>query len=95
MVPLTRMGSPGFPRRPGCIPTPAGDIFEFPLTTMRCFGENVPFTGGLALRLTLVPDLPLVRCAVPFTEPVKVQCGPQTVRFESFQPEQKNFKLVR
>jgi polysaccharide deacetylase family protein (PEP-CTERM system associated) len=52
MVPLTRMGSPGFPSRPGPIATPAGEIFEFPLTTMRCFGERVPFTGGLALRVT-------------------------------------------
>lgn len=52
MVPLTRMGSPGFPVNPGPVPTPSGDIFEFPLTAMRCFGENIPFTGGLALRLT-------------------------------------------
>jgi polysaccharide deacetylase family protein (PEP-CTERM system associated) len=52
MVPLTRMGSPGFPVKPGPLSTPAGDIFEFPLTTMRCFGEHIPFTGGLALRLT-------------------------------------------
>jgi polysaccharide deacetylase family protein (PEP-CTERM system associated) len=52
LVPLTRMGSRRFPRRPGFLPTPEGDIYEFPLTTARCFGENVPFTGGLALRLT-------------------------------------------
>ena len=52
MVPLTRMGSARFPRKAVRIATPAGDIHEFPLTTMRCFGENVPFTGGLALRLT-------------------------------------------
>jgi hypothetical protein len=51
-VSLTRMGSPAFPVKPGPIGTPSGDIFEFPLTVMRCFGENIPFTGGLALRLT-------------------------------------------
>lgn len=52
MVPLTRMGAPSFPRRPCRIATPHGEIAEFPLTTIRCFGENIPFTGGLALRLT-------------------------------------------
>jgi len=52
MVPLTRMGDRSFPRRPCRIPTAHGDLWEFPLTTMRCFGENLPFTGGLPLRLT-------------------------------------------
>lgn len=51
MVPLTRMGDPSFPIAPCGIPTEHGEIWEFPLTTVRCFGERVPFTGGLPLRL--------------------------------------------
>jgi polysaccharide deacetylase family protein (PEP-CTERM system associated) len=51
MVPLTRMGDRSFPRSPACFETEHGPIREFPLTTVRCFGENVPFTGGLPLRL--------------------------------------------
>jgi len=51
MVPLTRMGDRSFPTAPCRIPTGHGEIREFPLTTVRCFGENVPFTGGLPLRL--------------------------------------------
>jgi len=51
MVPMTRMGDPSFPTAPCRIPTGHGEIREFPLTTVRCFGENVPFTGGLPLRL--------------------------------------------
>ena len=52
MVPLTRMGDRLFPRFPCRIPTEYGDIEEFPLTTVRCFLENLPFSGGLPLRLT-------------------------------------------
>lgn len=52
MVPLTRMGDCSFPNAPCRIPTEHGEIREFPLTTVRCFGEHVPFTGGLPLRLT-------------------------------------------
>jgi peptidoglycan-N-acetylglucosamine deacetylase len=51
MVPLTRMGDRSFPRLPCRFTTPYGDILEFPLTTVRCFGENLPFTGGLPMRL--------------------------------------------
>ncbi|HSB78545.1 MAG TPA: polysaccharide deacetylase family protein [Candidatus Methylomirabilis sp.] len=51
MVPLTRMGDRGFPRLPCRIRTTHGDILEFPLTTVRCFQENLPFSGGLPLRL--------------------------------------------
>jgi polysaccharide deacetylase family protein (PEP-CTERM system associated) len=51
MVPLTRMGDPSFPLFPCRLPTEHGEIREFPLTTVRCFGENLPFTGGLSLRL--------------------------------------------
>lgn len=52
MVPLTRMGDPSFPLFPCRFPTAHGEIREFPLTTVRCFGEHLPFTGGMALRLT-------------------------------------------
>jgi len=52
MVPLTRMGHTSFPEKPCRISTEWGDLLEFPLTTVRCFGENLPFTGGLPLRLT-------------------------------------------
>jgi peptidoglycan-N-acetylglucosamine deacetylase len=51
MVPLTRMGDRSYPRFPCRLPTDYGDLAEFPLTTVRCFGENLPFTGGLPLRL--------------------------------------------
>jgi len=51
MVPLTRMGDRSYPRLPCRFSTDYGDIAEFPLTTMRCFGENIPFTGGLPMRL--------------------------------------------
>ncbi|HSB71499.1 MAG TPA: polysaccharide deacetylase family protein [Candidatus Methylomirabilis sp.] len=52
MVPLTRMGDRSFPRFPCRILTESGAIAEFPLTTVRCFQENLPFSGGLPLRLT-------------------------------------------
>jgi polysaccharide deacetylase family protein (PEP-CTERM system associated) len=52
MVPLTRMGARSFPRFPCRFVTPYGDILEFPLTTVRCFGENLPVSGGLPMRLT-------------------------------------------
>jgi polysaccharide deacetylase family protein (PEP-CTERM system associated) len=52
MVPLTRMGERSFPRFPCRFVTEYGDIHEFPLTTVRCFGEHLPVSGGLPLRLT-------------------------------------------
>jgi len=51
MVPLTRMGDRAYPRLPVRFATDHGDIAEFPLTTVRCFGERLPFTGGLPMRL--------------------------------------------
>jgi hypothetical protein len=51
MVPLTRMGDRSYPRFPCRFKTVHGDIAEFPLTSTRCFGEHLPFTGGLPLRL--------------------------------------------
>jgi len=52
MVPLDRMGDRSFPRFPCRFSTEYGEILEFPLTTVPCFGEGIPFTGGLPLRLT-------------------------------------------
>ncbi len=51
IVPLTGMGIRGFKKFPHKIPTPFGEIYEFPLTTTRLFWENLPFTGGLPLRI--------------------------------------------
>lgn len=51
MVPLTRMGERDFGQYPYSIETEYGNILEFPLTTMRCLWENLPFTGGLPLRI--------------------------------------------
>lgn len=51
IVPLTGMGIRGFKKFPHKIKTPHGDIYEFPLTTARLFWENLPFTGGLSLRI--------------------------------------------
>lgn len=52
MVPLTRMGDRSYPRFPCRFSTDYGDIAEFPLTTVRCFAERLPLTGGLPMRLT-------------------------------------------
>jgi polysaccharide deacetylase family protein (PEP-CTERM system associated) len=51
MVPLTRMGSMDFPVYPCKYKTGYGDIWEFPLTTTRLFWENLPFSGGLPMRI--------------------------------------------
>lgn len=51
MVPLTRMGSRDFPVYPRRFDTEHGKIWEFPLTTTRLFWENIPFSGGLPLRI--------------------------------------------
>lgn len=51
MVPLAGMGSRNFPIYPCKFGTDYGQIWEFPLTTTRLFWENLPFTGGLPLRM--------------------------------------------
>jgi polysaccharide deacetylase family protein (PEP-CTERM system associated) len=51
MVPLTRMGERDFPVQPCMFSTEYGEIWEFPLTTTRLFWENIPFSGGLPLRM--------------------------------------------
>ena len=52
MVPMTRMGERSFKRFPHAVETGYGTLMEFPLTTLRCFWENLPVTGGLPLRIT-------------------------------------------
>lgn len=52
MVPLTRMGERSFPISPYKFDTEFGAIWEFPLTTSKLFLENIPFSGGLPLRIT-------------------------------------------
>lgn len=52
MVPLTPMGNRTYPVYPQKITTAHGEICEFPLTTTRLFWENLPFTGGLPLRIS-------------------------------------------
>lgn len=51
-VPLTGMGDPGLPPWPHRVETQAGPLLELPLTTMRCFWEHLPVSGGLPLRVT-------------------------------------------
>lgn len=49
--PLSHLSGKYFGIYPHEIETEHGQIFEFPLSTFRCFGERVPFSGGLPLRL--------------------------------------------
>lgn len=46
-----RYGMPAAPRHPHLIHTPAGTLVEFPLATVRCFGQNIPIAGGGYLRI--------------------------------------------
>jgi polysaccharide deacetylase family protein (PEP-CTERM system associated) len=46
-----RYGIPDAPRWPHAIPTAIGPIQEFPLTTVRRFGTNVPVAGGAYFRI--------------------------------------------
>ena len=44
-------GIPGAPRRPFRVDTPAGPIIEYPMSTFRCAGQNLPVGGGGYLRM--------------------------------------------
>lgn len=46
-----RYGMPGAPRSPFRFQTPSGPITEFPITTFRLAGHNLPVGGGGYLRL--------------------------------------------
>jgi len=50
-VPLTRMGDRSYKKTPHKIDTPYGELYEFPLTTFKLFWENLPYTGGLPMRV--------------------------------------------
>jgi len=46
-----RYGIPHFQRRPHVIQTGSGPLAEFPLTTVRCVGWNLPVSGGGYFRI--------------------------------------------
>lgn len=46
-----RYGIPSAPRHPHKIYTPSGPLVEFPLTTARVLGQNVPIAGGGYMRV--------------------------------------------
>jgi len=46
-----RYGIPGYSRRPVRVDTPHGPLLEFPLSTRRVLGRNLPATGGAYFRL--------------------------------------------
>lgn len=50
--PITFLSGRDFPVHPFDWETPSGPIREFPASTMRCFWENLPYAGGLPLRMT-------------------------------------------
>jgi polysaccharide deacetylase family protein (PEP-CTERM system associated) len=60
-VPLSHLGGSYFDLYPYEITTKYGNIFEFPLSTFRCFWERIPFSGGLPMRIT--PYFYVLDCA--------------------------------
>jgi polysaccharide deacetylase family protein (PEP-CTERM system associated) len=46
-----RYGIPDFSRRPTVVDTRAGPLLEFPISTVRRLGRNVPTTGGAYFRI--------------------------------------------
>src|SRR5262249_32319261 len=46
-----RYGIPDYPPGPQRIPTPWGPLLEFPLSTRKLLGRNVPATGGAYFRI--------------------------------------------
>jgi polysaccharide deacetylase family protein (PEP-CTERM system associated) len=44
-------GIPGAPRLPFRVNTPSGPLMEYPITTFRCAGQNLPVGGGGYLRM--------------------------------------------
>lgn len=46
-----RYGMPRFDPRPQCIDTPAGQIYELPISVRRVFGWNFPVSGGAYFRI--------------------------------------------
>lgn len=50
-VPLSHLGGKNFRFYPYEIKTKYGNIIEFPLSTIRCLWERLPFSGGLPMRI--------------------------------------------
>lgn len=48
---ITGLSGRDMPTLPFEWQTPSGPVREFPLSTTRCFWENLPYSGGLPLRL--------------------------------------------
>jgi polysaccharide deacetylase family protein (PEP-CTERM system associated) len=46
-----RYGIPDYPRHPTRVDTAAGPLFEFPLSTRRVLGRNIPAAGGAYFRI--------------------------------------------
>jgi len=46
-----RYGIPDYSRRPTVVETPAGPLLEFPISTRRVLGRNLPSTGGAYFRI--------------------------------------------
>jgi len=46
-----RYGIPDYSRRPLVVDTPGGPLLEFPISTRRLLGRNVPVTGGAYFRI--------------------------------------------
>lgn len=52
IAPITGLSGREFPAVPFQWVTSSGPLREFPLPSMRCFWEMLPYTGGLPMRLT-------------------------------------------
>ena len=46
-----RYGIPDAPRKPHLIRTRSGELTEFPISTIRYLGKNIPMTGGSYFRI--------------------------------------------
>jgi polysaccharide deacetylase family protein (PEP-CTERM system associated) len=53
-------GIPRAPREPYQVQTPAGGIWEYPVSTWRVLGVNLPFSGGFYLRALPYPMIRLM-----------------------------------
>ena len=51
IIPATWLSGREFPSAPFEWRTPAGTVREFPASTTRCLWENLPYSGGLPMRL--------------------------------------------
>ena len=56
-APVARVGSPGYPRRPYPLATPAGPLLEIPPLVGRLAGQSVPLGWGWGLRKATPADV--------------------------------------